>query len=239
MWICGAALCATSLGTPGTALAQCATAPPNNGVVQNGGAPCTVGNVIVGFGTAITATNSANVTANGAVTATGFGTGISSATNSLVTVNGPVTADGLGLSASSGGRIIANNIVLSNGGGGGGIAMLANNATITANGITVNWGSGGGPGLVEALSGGLIQFTGPSTVNNSSGGVPFLLGNWRRQPHRCHRPVHFGRSSGGITGARAQAGGNIQLTGGGITFSGGGGNTGLIGNRHQQCDHGE
>ena len=29
--------------------------------------------------------------------------------------------------------------------------------------------------------------------------------------------------SGGITAARAQAGGNIQLTGGGITFSGGGG----------------
>jgi len=35
-------------------------------------------------------------------------------------------------------------------------------------------------------------------------------------------------NSGGITAAKAQAGGNIQLSGGAITFSGGGGNTGLL-----------
>ena len=215
------------VGASQSALAQVPCTIVANRVVQNGGAPCTVGGVTVS-GTAITAINSANVTANGSVTATGFGTGISSNTNSLVTANGPVTADGLGLSASSGGRIVANNIVLSNGGGGGARAMLADNATITANGITVNWGSGGSPGVVEAQNGGLIEFTAPSTINNSAGGVPFLLGATNPGSRIIANGLTMSAgSSGGIIGARAQDGGNIQLTGGGITFSGGGGNTGL------------
>ena len=227
--IFGAALCVALFGTTRSTFAQCAIAPPNNGVVQNGGAPCTVGDVTVGFGTAITATNSANVTANGAVTANGFGTGISAATNSLVTVNGPVTAAGLGLSASSGSAIVANSIVLSNGGGGGAVAMSANNATITANSVIVNWSSGGGQSLIQSLAGGLIQFTGTSNINNAFGGVPSILS----ADGAGSRIVADGLSistggSGGIAGARAQAGGNIQLTGGGITFSGGGGNTGLL-----------
>jgi hypothetical protein len=72
-----ALFCVAVLGAPQPARAQCSTNPTNGGVLQNGGTPCTVGNVTVGFGTAIDATNSANVTANGAVTAHGFGTGIS------------------------------------------------------------------------------------------------------------------------------------------------------------------
>ena len=223
-------LCAALITAPQVARAQCAVPPNSNGgVVQNGGAPCTVGAITVGFGTAITATNSADVTANGAVTAHGFGTGISAATNSIVTVNGPVTASGLGLGAASGSTIIANNIVLSNDGGGGAIAMSANNATITANGVTVNWSSGGGQSLVQALAGGLIQFTAPSTINNANGGVPSIL----LASGTGSRIIADGLSvstggSGGITAARAEGGGNIQLRGGAITFSGGGGNTGLL-----------
>jgi hypothetical protein len=63
------------------ARAQCTANPANGGVLQNGGAPCTVNTpVTVGFGTAVSATNSANVTTNAAVTANGFGTGIDATT---------------------------------------------------------------------------------------------------------------------------------------------------------------
>jgi hypothetical protein len=154
-WVVMGLLGIVLVGNPQFARAQC-TIPPfsNGGVVQNGGAPCTVGAVTVGFGTAITAMNFADVTANGAVTADGFGTGIHAASNSIVTVNGPVTASGLGLDAANGGTIIANNIVLSNDGGGGAIAMCANNATIVANNVTVIWPNGGGQSLAQALAGG-------------------------------------------------------------------------------------
>ncbi|PSO15814.1 autotransporter outer membrane beta-barrel domain-containing protein [Bradyrhizobium sp. MOS002] len=107
--------------------------------------------------------------------------------------------------------------------------MRANNATISANGTTVNWSSGGGQSLVQALAGGLIQFTAPSTINNANGGVPSIL----LADGANSRIITDGLSistggSGGITAAKAQAGGNIQLTGGAVTFSGGGGNTGLL-----------
>jgi hypothetical protein len=124
--------------------------------------------------------------------------------------------------------ITANGILLQNDGGGGAVAMVANNATITANGITVSWGSGGGQSLVQSLAGGLIQFTAPSTINNAFGGVPsILLANGLGSRIIAGDLSISTGGSGGITAAQAQAGGNIQLTGGGITFSGGGGNTGL------------
>jgi outer membrane autotransporter protein len=185
--------------------------------------------VSVGFGTAITATNSADITANGSVTAGGFGTGVSASTSSLVTVNGPVTADGLGLSASSGATIIANGIALGNTGGGA-VAMMADNATIIANGITVTWPNGGGQSLVQALNGGLVQFTSNSSIAIPSGSVPSAL----LSDGSNSRIIADGLSismggSGGMTAARAQAGGAIELTGGsGIAFSGGGGNIGLL-----------
>jgi hypothetical protein len=132
--------------------------------------------VTVGFGTAISATNSANVTANGAVTAHGFGTGISATNNAVVTANGPMTASGAGLSASSGGLITANGILLQNDGGGGAIAMIANNATILANGITVIWPNGGGQSLVQSLAGGLIQFGSGSSLPIRGGAVLRTIG---------------------------------------------------------------
>jgi spore coat protein U-like protein len=83
-WIAACLTCAALITAPQVASAQCAANPGNGGIQQNGGAPCTVNNnVTVGFGTAVTATNFANVTTNGAVTAHGFGTGISAATNSI------------------------------------------------------------------------------------------------------------------------------------------------------------
>src|SRR5262245_7883615 len=106
-------LCVAILGAPQPARAQCTPNLSNGGIAQNDGAPCTVNTpVTTGFGTAVSATNSANVTTNAAVTANGFGTGIDATTNSVVTVNGSVTAQGLGLSAASGSTIVANNIVL-------------------------------------------------------------------------------------------------------------------------------
>jgi hypothetical protein len=230
-WIAACLTCAALITAPQVARAQCTANPSNGGIQQNGGAPCTVNNnVTVGFGTAVDATNFANVTTNGAVTAHGFGTGISAATNSIVKANGPVTASGLGLGAASGSTIIANNIVLSNDGGGGAIAMSANNATITANGIAVNWSSGGGQSLVQALAGGLIQFTAPSTISNAFGGVPSIL-LARDAGSRIvadNLSISTG-SSGGITAAKAEAGGTINLgSGNSISYAaGGGGNTGL------------
>jgi len=222
---------AACLANVGGAVAQttCSTPAGNGGVVQNGPPACTVGDIAVGFGTAITATNSADVTANGSVLAQGFGTGIDASGSSVVIVNGPVTASGLGLGASSGARIEANGTVLSNDGGGGAIAMSANNATIIARGVTVNWPSGGGQSLVQALAGGLIQFTPGSSITNANGGIPSAL----LSDGAGSRIVADGLlitlgSAGGITGALAQNGGAISFSGtSGITFAGGGGSTGL------------
>lgn len=215
------------LCAPQSARAQCATSP-NGGVLQSGGAPCTVGPVTVDFGTAIDASNSANVTANGAVTAHGFGTGINATSNAIVTVNGPVTASGRGLSASNGGQIVANHIRLQNDSGGGAIAMIADNATILANGITVIWSNGGGQSLVQSMAGGLIRFTTGSSLTILGGGFPSALLANGAGSHIIADGLSLSMGgSGGTTAAKAQAGGNIQLTSGSITFSGGGGNIGL------------
>ena len=73
-WIAGGVVGVMLVGASQSALAQVPCTIVANRVVQNGGAPCTVGGVTVS-GTAITAINSANVTANGSVTATGFPSG--------------------------------------------------------------------------------------------------------------------------------------------------------------------
>src|SRR6476620_5176087 len=95
----GTTLLATGvLAAPASAQTTCTIAAPNNGVVQNGPPPCVVGDVTVGYGTAVTATNSADVTVNGAVTAHCYGTGVDANTNSRVIINNSVvrtTAVGL------------------------------------------------------------------------------------------------------------------------------------------------
>ena len=55
-----------------------------------------VGDVTVGYGTAVTATNSADVTVNGAVTAHGYGTGVDANTNSRVIINNSVRTTAVG-----------------------------------------------------------------------------------------------------------------------------------------------
>lgn len=232
-----------ALGIAPQAFAQttCTTAPPNNGVVQNGPPPCVVGDLTVGFGTVVTASNGANVTINGAVVAHGYGTGVDANTNSLVIINnssvrttavgvtGPITASGLGLSASSGARIEANGITLSNDGGGGAVAMRADNGTIIARAVTIDWPNGGGQSLIQSLNGGLIQFTPGSSISNPNGGVPSaLLADGVGSRIVADGLTTSMGNAGGITGAKAQNGGSITFSGASsISFTGGGGSTGV------------
>jgi hypothetical protein len=231
---------AMAMGQEAVAQTACRIAPPNNGVVQNGPPPCVVGDVTVGYGTAVTATNSADVTVNGAVTAHGYGTGVDANTNSLVIINnsvrttvvgvtGPITASGLGLSASSSARIEANGIRLSNDGGGGAVALKADNGTIVARAITIDWPNGGGQSLIQSLNGGLIQFTPGSSISNPNGGVPSaLLADGIGSRIEAVGLITSMGSAGGITGAKAQNGGSITFSGASsISFTGGGGNTGV------------
>src|SRR5215468_10943903 len=89
-------LAGTFFGIPQAVHAQqCNTNPANGGILQSGGTCVANTPVSTGFGTAVDASNSANVTTNGAVTATGGGTGVSATTNATVTVNGNVTAAGI------------------------------------------------------------------------------------------------------------------------------------------------
>ena len=218
------------VSVPQRALAQCAANLTNGGILQNGGAPCTVGgNVTVGFGTAVTATSSANVTTNGAVTANGGGTGISATTSAIVTANGPVTAAGIGLSASSAATIILNGIVVGNTGGGA-MAMIADDATIIANGVTLNWPNGFGSSLVEAVNGGLIEFNPASSITIPSGGfgAPLLLATGAGS-RITGDGLDLSFPNNGITAAAAQNGGDVELSNSTIeaTSGTGGGNTGL------------
>ena len=232
---------AMAMGQEAVAQTTC-TVPPNsnNGVVQNGPPPCVVGDVTVGYGTAVTARNGADVTVNGAVTAHGYGTGVDANTNSLVIINnsvrttvvgvtGPITASGLGLSASSSARIEANGIRLSNDGGGGAVALKADNGTIVARAITIDWPNGGGQSLIQSLNGGLIQFTPGSSISNPNGGVPSaLLADGIGSRIEAVGLITSMGSAGGITGAKAQNGGSITFSGASsISFTGGGGNTGV------------
>ena len=179
------------VGDPQGALAQCSlNGPPfNDGVIQNGGTAVVNNSITSGFGTAVTATNSADVTTNGAIVANGGGTGVCADTNSKVTANGSVNAANIALNAMSGATITANGIVVGNTGGGA-MAMIADNATIIANGVTLNWPNGFGQPLAEALNGGLIEFNPTSSITIPSGGfsAAAVVGHRRGQPHYRRRP---------------------------------------------------
>jgi outer membrane autotransporter protein len=226
----GAAL----LGAAQTAYAQqCATNPANGGVLQSGGTCVDNNPVTTGFGTAVDASNSANVTTNGTVTANGGGTGISATTNATVTANGNVNAAGVGLSAASGGTIIANGITLGNSGGGGAMAMLANGGTIVANGVAVVFPNGFGTALVEATNGGVINFTPNSSITVPSGGFGTAVvlsdgATSRITADGLTESITSG--SGGENAFKAQGGGNISLVNSTINnsvASAGGGDSGL------------
>jgi outer membrane autotransporter protein len=228
-----ALLCVTVTAAPQAALAQCATNPTNGGILQSGGPPCTVNNnVTTGFGTAVDASNSANVTTNGTVTANGGGTGISAATNATVTANGNVAAAGVGLSAASGGTIVANGITLGNTNGGA-MAMSANGGTIIANAITMMFPNGFGTALVAATNGGNIEFTPHSSITVPSGGfgtAVILSDGATSRIMADGLTVNITSSSGGENAFKAQNGGNVSLTNSTINnsvSSPGGGDTGL------------
>ena len=185
--IAAACFCAV-LGVSQHADAQCTTGAPNSGgVVVNSGTQ-TLGGVSAYYDNALVAQNGAVVTTNGAVSGGG---GICAETNanvtangsvagqyqpalnamggSTITANGPVTAgSGGGLTASGGATITLNGIMLQ--GTQGAQAMIANDATIIANGVTINWPNGYGGSLAEATNGGLIEFTANSTITIPSGG---------------------------------------------------------------------
>jgi Autochaperone Domain Type 1 len=227
---------------PGTALpgaissarAQpCTTNVSNGGILQNGGTCIDNNPVTTGFGTAVGALNSANVTTNGVVTANGGGTGISAANSATVTANGNVNAAGVGLSAMSGGTIVANGITLGNGGTGGAMAMLASGGTIIANGIIVGFPSGFGTALVEATNGGVIEFKPNSSITIPSGGFGTALILSDGATSRISADgltVTITSGSGGINAFKAQGGGSISLADSTINnsvSSSGGGDTGL------------
>ena len=171
MAFAAALLAVAFISAPEAALAQCSlNGPPFNGwVIQNGGTAVFNNNITSGYGTAVTATNSADVTTNGAIVANGGGTGVCADTNSMVTANGPVNAANIALDAMSGATITANGIVIGNTGGGA-MAMIADGATIIANGVTLNWPNGFGSSLVEALNGGLIEFNPTTSITNPAAG---------------------------------------------------------------------
>lgn len=224
--------CCVLSAAPQAALAHCTTTPNNGGILQSGGAPCTVNNnVTTGFGTAVDASNSANVTTNGTVTANGGGTGISAITSAQVTANGNVTAAGIGLRAASGGTIFANGITLGNTGGGA-EAMSANGGSIIANGITIVWPNGFGTDLVGVTNSGVIQFTNSSIIVPSGGvGIAEMLSDGAGSRITADGlTMNITSGSGGINAFKAQNGGSIDLTNSTINnsvSSSGGGDSGL------------
>jgi hypothetical protein len=226
-----ALLAVAFVGDPQGALAQCSlNGPPfNGGVIQNGGTAVFNNSITSGFGTAVTATNSADVTTNGAIVANGGGTGVCADTNSMVTANGSVNAANIALNAMSGATITANGIVVGNTGGGA-MAMIADNATIIANGVTLNWPNGFGQPLVEALNGGLIEFNPTSSITIPSGGfgAPLLLATGAGS-RITGDGLDVSFANNGITAAAAQNGGAVELSNSTIeaTSGTGGGNTGL------------
>ena len=226
-----ALLAVAFVGDPQGALAQCSlNGPPfNGGVIQNGGTAVFNNSITSGFGTAVTATNSADVTTNGAIVANGGGTGVCADTNSMVTANGSVNAANIALNAMSGATITANGIVVGNTGGGA-MAMIADNATIIANGVTLNWPNGFGQPLVEALNGGLIEFNPTSSITIPSGGfgAPLLLATGAGS-RITGDGLDVSFANNGITAASAQNGGAVELSNSTIeaTSGTGGGNTGL------------
>ena len=228
--------------------AQCTSGYPySNGVIANG-VTITYGSVTAGYDNAVVAQNSAIVTTNGAVSGGG---GICAETNAMVKANGTATGaylpalnamtgativangnltagSGGGLSASGGAKIILNGIALGN--TQGGMAMIADDATIMANGVTIYWPNGYGGSLAEASNGGLIQFTPNSSITIPSGGfsAAVLLANGQDSRITADG-LDLSFANNGITAVGAQNGANVQLTDSTIeaTAGTGGGNIGL------------
>jgi outer membrane autotransporter protein len=221
----------------------CSTNPSGapGSILQNGGTCVISSPVTTGFGIAVNAENSANVTLTpaGTVTATGGGTGISASTGAMVTANGNVTADSVALTAATGSTITANNITLGNTGGGS-MAVLANAATVNLNHVSMTWPGGFGGALVEATGGGLVQFTNTGTINVPSGsessvlladgaGSRIIADTLNLQIGTVSAPTRGLGLGNGNAAIRAQGGGNVQITDGGtVTFLVGGGDTGFL-----------
>ena len=107
------------------------------------------------------------VTANGTVTG-GSLPRAERYDDASIVANGDVTAgSGGGLSASGGAKMTLNGIMLE---GTRAMAMIADDATIMANGVTIYWPNGYGGSLVEAVNGGLIEFMPNSSITIPSGG---------------------------------------------------------------------
>ena len=110
------------------------------------------------------------------------------------------------------------------------MAMIADGATIIANGVTLNWPNGFGSSLVEALNGGLIEFNPTTSITIPSGGfgAPLLLATGAGSRITADGlDVSF--ANNGITAASAQNGGAVGLSNSTFeaTSGTGGGNTGL------------
>ena len=156
--IAAALICVAFIASP-HAYAQCTSGYPYSGGVIANGVMVTYGNVNAGYGAAVVAENASNVTTNGSIS--GPGGGVCATTSSTVTVNGTVTTSyGIGSARYSGATISANGIML----GSTGQAMVADDATIIANGVSISWSGGNGMPLAQALNGGLIQFTPTSSI---------------------------------------------------------------------------
>ncbi len=218
----------------------CGSFGGNGGVVQDGPPACVVGNnVTVQYGTAVTASNVANVTITGAVTAHGGGIGVEASTDSLVTilnsavattavgVFGPITAASLGLSANSGATIKASGITLSGDGQGGFVAMRAAGvrSSIVADGLVVSMGSGGGGTGAQAQNGGSITFSGASQISfTGGGGSTGVSASGAESVISANGLVITATNGGGAdVGVNAENGGSAVLTGGSINIAGGGG----------------
>jgi hypothetical protein len=109
--------------------------------------------------------------------------------------------------------------------------MMANGATIIANGVTINWPNGYGGSLAEATNGGLIEFTANSAITIPSGGfsVAVLLADGPGSSITADGLDLGFANSGGITGVGAQNGAHVVLSNSTIesTSGTGGGDTGL------------
>ena len=243
------------------AYAQCTSGYPYSGGVIANGVTTTYGNVTAGYDNAVVAQNAAIVTTNGAVSGGG---GICADTNAMVTANGTVTGAYLpALNAMTGATIVANGDVTAGSGGGlsasggatitlngimlegtqGAMAMIADDATIMANGVTIYWPNGYGGSLAEAVNGGLIEFTPNSSITIPSGGfsAAVLLADGQGSRITADGLDLSFANSGGITAVGAQNGGNVELSNSKIesTTGMGGGDTGLSATGRRQHDHGD
>ena len=84
------------------------------------------------------------------------------------------------------------------------MALKADNGTIVARAMTIDWPNGGGQSLVQSLNGGLIQFTPRSSIRNPNGGVPSaLLADGIGSRIEAEGLITSMGNAGGTTGAKA------------------------------------